>query len=65
MPKKIKMPLAQSFRFVEDKQLVGVLRVKSDGLLWKTKGAESWLSIGFDTFQEFAKTSGVPVDETD
>jgi len=39
-------------------QLIGKIRVKPNGILWKSKGSHNWLGVDLKDFTDFMNKSG-------
>ncbi len=59
MAKKIfKRAVSEDFDIVEDSKVVGSIRLKPSGILWKAKGKHSWKGVSVEQFADFADASG-------
>lgn len=42
----------------EENRIIGKIRVKPSGILWKSKGSHDWLGVSLDRFADFMKENG-------
>ena len=42
-----------------ENRIIGKIRVKPSGILWKSKGSRDWLGVDLETFATFMKKSGM------
>ena len=56
--KEFRRAKSEDFEIVEDGAVVGTLRVKASGLLWRAKGKHNWKGVTVEQFAEFAEHNG-------
>ncbi len=42
----------------EESRVIGKIRIKPSGILWKSKGSRYWLGVDLEKFAIFMKDSG-------
>lgn len=63
MPRSFRAPQSEDFEIVEDGEgIVGKLRIKPNGILWKARGRRTWKRVHLDAFAEFAEENGDDVE---
>jgi len=58
MAKSLTRPEYEDFEIRDGGKVVGWVRVKASGLLWKPKGKHSWYRVGIEEFAAHAEKHG-------
>ena len=59
MPNNFRPVKFYDFEIVnEESRVVGKIRIKPSGILWKSRGSHDWLGVDLEKFAIFMKDSG-------
>jgi len=61
MAKEFRAPVSVTFSIVDAGKVVGHVRVRPSGLLWRPKGKHTWRRVTIDQFATFARKRGFKV----
>jgi len=56
--KEFQRAVSEDFKVIEGGKVVGQLRVKPSGVLWKAKGKQKWKGVSVEAFAAFAEENG-------
>jgi hypothetical protein len=62
MAKQFRGPVSQDFEIEENNEMLGTLRIRPNGILWKPKRSQSWYRIAIEEFADYAKQQGTKVE---
>lgn len=60
--KTFKAPVSQDFEIQEGGRILGFLRVRPSGILWKPRGQQRWRRVSIEDFADYATRNGTLVD---
>ena len=58
MAKTLLRPKFEDFEIHDAGAVVGSVRVKASGILWKPKGKQSWYGVTIERFAAYAENEG-------
>ncbi len=58
MAKSLRRPEFEDFEITDGGKVVGSVRVKPSGILWKPKGKQSWHRLSIEQFADYAERHG-------
>ena len=56
--KEFRRAQIEDFDIVEVGAVVGTVRIKPSGILWRAKGKHSWMGVTVEQFAEFPEKNG-------
>jgi hypothetical protein len=63
MAKAFRAPISVTFQIVEAGKVVGHIRVRPSGILWRRKGKHTWRRVTIDQFATFARRHGETLEK--
>lgn len=59
MPNNFRAQKSYDFEIVnEESRVIGRIRIKPNGILWKSRGARDWLGVNLESFATFMNDKG-------
>ena len=58
MAKQLQRPEYEDFEIRDGGKVVGSIRVKASGILWRPKGKHSWYRLSIEQFAAYAEEHG-------
>jgi hypothetical protein len=58
MAKQFRAPTSQDYTIIEDKKIVGTVRIKPSTIMWKAKSQQVWKGVSVEAFAAFAGKKG-------
>jgi hypothetical protein len=63
MAKQLSRPEFEDFEIKDGGAVVGWVRIKASGILWKPKGKHSWHRVSIEDFSAYAEEHGTKQDK--